>query len=83
MNRLAGDRLYVRLSASQLRRRLKGQGLGVRKIESAGRGRAAIVHTATGDHLRQLKALLEDVLEQDENLDATPAPDAGSASDVS
>ena len=40
--------------ASQVRRRLKGFGHGVRKVESAGRNQAVIVHTATGRHLDEL-----------------------------
>lgn len=32
MTTTKGDRLYVRLSASQTRRRLKGLGFGVRKV---------------------------------------------------
>ncbi len=59
----SGDHLYVRLSASEVRRRLKGHGFGVRRIESAGKGRAVIVHTATGKHLRQLEAFFQDALE--------------------
>ncbi len=59
---MRGDRLYVRLSASQARRRLKGVGYGVRKVESAGRGRSAILHTATGQNLANLRRLLADVL---------------------
>jgi len=51
--------LCVKLSASEVRRRLKGHGFGVRRIESAGKGRAVIVHTATGKHLRQLQALFQ------------------------
>ena len=35
----------------------KGHGFGVRRIESAGKGRAVIIHTATGIHLRQLEAM--------------------------
>jgi hypothetical protein len=62
MTGLKGDRLYVNLSASQTRRRLKGVGLGVRKIESAGKGQAVIIHTATGQHKRELLALFADVL---------------------
>jgi len=58
-----GERLYVRLSASQTRRRLHGLGFGVRKVESAGRNRAVIIHTATGDHRREILAILEDVIE--------------------
>jgi hypothetical protein len=57
------DRLYVALGASQVRRRLKGHGFGVRKVETAGNNRAVIIHTATGEHLRQLEALFEDVIE--------------------
>jgi hypothetical protein len=57
-----GDRLYVNLSASQTRKRLKGVGLGVRKVESAGKGQAVIIHTATGQHQRELLALFADVL---------------------
>ncbi len=55
--------LYVSLSASEVRRRLKGHGFGVRRIESAGKGRAVIVHTATGKHLRQLEALFQGSIE--------------------
>jgi hypothetical protein len=57
------DRLYVDLGASQVRRRLKGHGFGVRKVETAGNNRAVIIHTATGEHLRQLEALVYDVIE--------------------
>lgn len=64
MATIKGTRLYVALSASQARRRLKGHGLGVRKIESAGKNRALIIHTATGQHQRDLEALFHDALEQ-------------------
>jgi DNA transformation protein and related proteins len=57
------DRLYVNLGASQVRRRLKGHGFGVKKVETAGKKRAVIIHTATGAHLRQLEALFQDVVE--------------------
>lgn len=60
-----GDRLYVNLGASATRRRLKGRGFGVRKVESAGKNRAAILHTATGPNLRKLQAIFADVLEPD------------------
>lgn len=50
-----GDTLFVNVSAAEARRRLKGFGHGVRKIRSAGRNRAMIIHTATGDHLRDLQ----------------------------
>ncbi|MCU0959759.1 MAG: hypothetical protein MUF48_06610 [Pirellulaceae bacterium] len=61
MNQLKGYRLYVRLSASQTRRRLRGHGFGVRKVHSAGRSQAVIIHTATGQHLRELEMLFHDV----------------------
>lgn len=59
---LRGDRLYLNLSASQVRRRLKGHGFGVKKVQSAGRNQAVIIHTATGQHRRDLHALFHDVL---------------------
>jgi len=62
MTRPPTDRLYVNLSASQTRKRLKGHGLGVRKVEAADRNQSVIVHTATGDHLRELESLLADVV---------------------
>ncbi len=58
MKRLKGFRLKVELPASQVRRRLRGYGFGVRKVESAGKGQAIVIHTATGDHLRELRSLL-------------------------
>ncbi len=61
MKQVKGDRLFVELNASQVRRRLKGHGFGVRKVETAGVGRAVIIHTATGEHLRALQALFQDV----------------------
>lgn len=63
MKEIKGERFYVRLGASQARKRLRGVGFGVRKVETAGTGRALIIHTATGDHLRELKAVFRDVLE--------------------
>ncbi len=62
MTKTNTDKLYVNLSASQVRKRLKGHGFGVRKVESAGRKQAVIIHTATGQHLRELEALLADVM---------------------
>ena len=56
-----GDMLYVDLHASQVRRRLKGFGHGVRKVQSAGKGRAVVIHTATGQHLEELLAVFGDV----------------------
>jgi hypothetical protein len=56
-----GDKLVVNLGASQTRRRLKGFGHGVRKVQSAGRGQAVIIHTARGRHLTELQAKFADV----------------------
>jgi hypothetical protein len=56
-----GDKLYVNLSASQTRKRLKGFGHGVRKVQSAGKNQAVIIHTATGRHLEELEAKFADV----------------------
>jgi DNA transformation protein len=56
-----GDKLFVNLGPSQVRRRLKGFGHGVRKVQSAGRNRAVIIHTATERHLRELEAKFVDV----------------------
>src|SRR3569623_2829767 len=63
MKQIKGDRLYVALNASQVRRRLKGHGFGVRKVESAGTHRAVIIHTATGQHLRELEQMIQDEIE--------------------
>ncbi len=62
MGEIKGERLYVELGASQVKRRLKGHGFGVRKVHSDGKSRAVIIHTATGDHLRDLEALFQDVI---------------------
>jgi len=69
---MKGYLLYVNLSASQVRRRLKGFGHGVRKIRSAGKKRALVIHTATGQHLEELEALFGDVKvsSSEEDLDA-------------
>lgn len=56
-----GSRLYVNVSPSEARRRLKGFGHGVRKIQSAGKNQAVIIHTATGQHLSELQAKFYDV----------------------
>jgi hypothetical protein len=73
MNVIRGDRLLVELGASQVRKRLKGYGFGVKKIETAGKDRAVIIHTATGEHLRELRALfagyLPDAQSESENAD--------------
>lgn len=58
---IKGERLFVNLSAAQTRRRLKGFGHGVKKIQSAGKNRAVVIHTASGQHLRELLALFKDV----------------------
>ena len=60
---IKGERLHVDLGASQVRRRPKGHGFGVRRVETAGKYRAVITHTATGEHLRQLQSLFQDVIE--------------------
>lgn len=62
MHEIKGRHLVVHLPAAEVRRRLKGHGFGVRKIQSAGRGQALIIHTATGEHLRELKSLFHDAL---------------------
>ncbi len=56
--------LFVRLSASQARKRLVGHGFGVRNVETVEKNRAVIRHTATGGHLQQLRILFSDVLEE-------------------
>jgi DNA transformation protein and related proteins len=56
-----GDKLFVNVGPSEARRRLKGFGHGVRKVQSAGRNQAVIIHTATGRHLRELEAKFADV----------------------
>ena len=56
-----GDKLFVNLGASQVRRRLKGFGHGVRKVQAAGRNQAVIIHTATGRHLAELEGKFADV----------------------
>ena len=75
MNEIKGDRLHVKLGASQVRRRLKGLGFGVRKVQSAGRGEAVIIHTATGQHLRELQAIFQDVIERDDPPGLSPTAD--------
>ena len=56
-----GDHLYVNLGASQTRKRLRGFGHGVRKVQTAGRHQAVIIHTALGRNLLELQALFADV----------------------
>ena len=55
------SKLFVNLGASQTRRRLKGFGHGVRKVQTAGRNQAVIIHTASGQHLAELDAKFADV----------------------
>ena len=62
MTRPSTNQLHVNLSASQTRKRLKGHGLGVRKVAATDRNQSVIVHTATGDHLRELESLFKDVV---------------------
>jgi hypothetical protein len=77
--------LSVNLSASQTRKRLKGHGFGVRKVEAADRNQAIIVHTATGQHLRDLEAFFADVMPSDppERECPTADSDAGRGGDRS
>ena len=58
---LKGDKLFVRIGSAEARRRLRGFGHGVRKVQSAGRGQAVIIHTATGRHLQELQNKFADV----------------------
>jgi DNA transformation protein and related proteins len=67
MKQYKGAYLYVNLGATQAKRRLNGRGFGVKKVQSAGRNQAVIIHTATGDHLRQLERLFGDVLPRPSN----------------
>jgi hypothetical protein len=67
MKEIKGERLYVALGASKVRRRLKGYGFGVRKVYTDGKNRAVVIHTATGDHLRRLEALFQGVLTMPSN----------------
>jgi len=58
MAELKGNRLLVNLGASQVRRKLKGHGHGVRQIQAVGRNQSVVIHTATGAHLQNLIRLL-------------------------
>ena len=62
MTKQATHTLYVNMSASQTRKRLKGHGFGVKKVEAADRNQAVIIHTATREHLSDLEALFADVM---------------------
>ena len=61
MSELKGQRLVVNLGAAQARKRLKGFGHGVRKVQTGGTNRAVIIHTALGHNLEALKAKFADV----------------------
>lgn len=69
-----GYKLYVNLGASQSRKRLKGFGHGVRKVQTAGKNQAMIIHTATGRHLTELEAKFADVGFSDSDPQKTLAP---------
>ena len=60
-NAVRGQRLYVNASAASARERLRGRGLGVRKVHSGGRNQAVVIHTAEGRHLEQLRDVFADV----------------------
>src|SRR5262245_20629131 len=61
MSNPKGSQLFVNLGPSQVRRRLKGFGHGVRKVQSAACSQSVIIHTATGRHLLELQAQFADV----------------------
>lgn len=69
MTKATTDKLFVNLSASQTRKRLKGHGFGVKKVEAAGRNQSVIVHTATEGHLRELESLFADVMSSSSHAD--------------
>jgi hypothetical protein len=75
MNRPNIFRLYVRLGASQTRRRLKGFGHGVKRVATDGKNRAVIFHTATGQHRHELEALFADVLAGEHDRSSGEEPD--------
>ncbi len=56
-----GDHLFVNLGVSKAKKRLRGFGHGVRKVQTAGRHQAVIIHTALGRNLLELQALFADV----------------------
>jgi len=77
MKQYKGARLYVNLGPTQTKRRLKGRGYGVKKVQSTGRNQAVIIHTATGEHLRQLERLFGDVLPRSGQVEAAAGDDEG------
>lgn len=66
--------LYVNLSAANTRRRLKSFGHGVRKIQSAGKDRACVIHTATGKSFEELQKKFTDVGCASREIDLWPPP---------
>lgn len=62
MPRAKSQTLFINLSVAKVRRRLKEQRIGVKKVSSAGRNQAMVVHTATGEHLRELEAVFGDTV---------------------
>ena len=56
-----GFKLFVNVGASEARRRVKAFGHGVRKVSSAGKNQAVIIHTAYGRSLAELQAKFADV----------------------
>jgi hypothetical protein len=79
MKTYKGDLLYVNLGPTQTKRRLRGRGFGVKKVQSAGTGQAVIIHTATGRHLQQLRNLFADVLVPEKSLGEQPPGQAADA----
>ena len=61
MSEIKGQKLFVNVGPSEARRRLKGFGHGVRKVQSNGRNQAVIIHTATRQNLTELEAKFADV----------------------
>lgn len=53
--------LLAKLYKTQARKRLKGRGFGVKRVEAAGNNRAVVVHTAAGSDLTKLERLFHDV----------------------
>ena len=79
MKEYKGYRLYVNLGPSQARRRLRHRGFGVKTVQSAGTGRALIIHTATGSHRQELERVFADVLDKLPQESSTRSPPADSS----
>ena len=77
MKQYKGARLYVNLGPTQTKRRLKGRGFGVKKVQSTGRNQALIIHTATGERLRKLERLFGDVLPHSGQVEAAAGDEEG------